>query len=731
MFSSTKILLATLGLLFHHSVYSQNDFSSDIFEITDVNYIEDQGRVFHTIHFKAFSSTGEPLIPLEDNGKGQRGLTNDRLKVRIDGQEVAFDFDARGFIGGNSSDRPTHRKESSGSSDVNASVYVNFLLDMSGSMMGSKLDRAKDGIINTLRDPNLRGATFYLTLFDNRPNSPIEISANQDGINYIKSLTIEDPGNSHTDLYRSLLRSAEIMGQLIKSQTFQYGNNSTPISEAEQKSKGIIVLLTDGVNDIKQIWDYDPSEIVTEDDVLSFLKTCDPNLMVYTVGIGRAPDEEFLSSVVASTQNPNDRYATNIESSELSSVLGTIAISSSNVSNYYVRIKPLKKRYHSESYKVRLEYPGRGGAAEFVTVFPSTPLLYDPWHAMVRPILIFVFLSAAIILILAIVFPIFKRWSFDSKHFMRLKDYDSTGRRYLDAVFNVLLEPDEKVIKKCGGFYTVASWKDSGNKCIKCDGTCDYYSSNYKPKEFFSQRGVLALYNWIWFGTLGGGAGNIYLPIRFSCRRNIDASFRRDLIRVCIQVFSTFRPGNSDRSQFWSRARIGSWIHRGEDTIEEAIGLKNLIQRTFGRSHWGRIVRCHGLWSAPCVTKIRRRLEVFRYCYFIGSIGIGYRLDHKHFLCCSCPERLKRWFGRRTHCLKHLFHFEHRCVGALYGFRGKRRMGDENVVNNGVRRYSWSRHLPGFIEIGELPHYFFKSLRIHGYSKTDRKVVNITKLRWR
>ncbi len=116
---------------------------------------------------------------------------------------------------------------------------------------------------------------------------------------------------------------------------------------------------------------------------------------------------------------------------------------------------------------------------------------------------------SAILLILALLVPYFRKQNFRSKYVKPYAAIKERGRVQRD-ITGEPFEDDQLVVTFCKQVVSYESWKYFGSRCVKYPD-CMYeadpctHAENFNSSDrFFDQQGLYRTLNWIWFGALGG-----------------------------------------------------------------------------------------------------------------------------------------------------------------------------------------------------------------------------------
>lgn len=116
---------------------------------------------------------------------------------------------------------------------------------------------------------------------------------------------------------------------------------------------------------------------------------------------------------------------------------------------------------------------------------------------------------SAILLILALMVPFFRKQNFRSKYVKPYVAIKEKGRVQKD-ITGEPFEDNQLVVTFCKQVVSYESWKYFGNRCVKYPD-CMYeadpctHAERYNSSDrFFDQQGLYRTLNWVWFGALGG-----------------------------------------------------------------------------------------------------------------------------------------------------------------------------------------------------------------------------------
>jgi uncharacterized protein YegL len=388
-----------------------------------------------------------------------------------------------------------------------ASLHVLFLLDISGSMRGDKLEKSKLAIRNILELDMLSGehSSVEFAWF----HDDISESRQLNKAKYATVVDIVDVGprgqGKNTDLYRAIKVKTEELTQ----------------SNADQK---VLILLTDGNNDIRDNQNYKgPNGLqpIDQDEILKHVSALDSSFQIFSIGLGIDADEAFLRDLTNQTVNPNDRYSYGVAPDDLVREFVQIA-STIGRPNFKIALYPNQEDavFGPEERTFSLEYKNPSNEQWFnakkIAVLGSATRSVDlrPGGRTLTNSYIVAFftglgLLGALLALLSFLAPIYSEKAFKARHVKKYRDVKRSGVSSKIEAFTQepFLDDDDVVVNTKGDkMLKLSTWEylRSEKRESVIGDYAELFTFEAKNDEFFSQRGIFKKLNWLWFGALGG-----------------------------------------------------------------------------------------------------------------------------------------------------------------------------------------------------------------------------------
>ena len=484
--------LATLKyyiLLFLLPTFIQGQ-QSGMLEIEKVRLNESKRQL--ELYIKAFQEDNTDLFPLSEV-PGRYDQSGINVFIQSNNNSIS---DSLQII-----DLETINLEGSTTKEIRANPRILFLLDLSGSMRGTKIESAKQAIYDVLQTNALRGSKIEFAWFHNI----ISTSRTLNRYNYKAVVDIVNVGppkqGKDTDLHRA-----------IQDKVSEYSLFS---------GHKAIILLTDGKNDIKRNPLYtssNPLSPITEEQILEFVRLqtlSDSLLQIFPVGIGDDPDEVFLKKLKDATKNPDDNYWYKIRPEEISNTFQRI-VRDISAPNFVIAVKPSLKdaRFGSGDRTFLLNYVHPETNELYVSKKTAplgsnlvAPDISRPPNYVMAAIIGIIFLGV-ILAIIAFSVPIISDRKFNRNHIKWYWEVKEPNRTKIDPLTQKPFQDNDKVVvnNTKDKMMAVTSWKYYRER--QKEGEVGTYSELFPPqitaRDFFSQRGIFRQLNWLWFGALGG-----------------------------------------------------------------------------------------------------------------------------------------------------------------------------------------------------------------------------------
>jgi len=374
---------------------------------------------------------------------------------------------------------------------------VNFLIDLSGSMR-NRLQQAKDAVLHTLHAYDLPDSTTYISTFHDTI-FPRRIINRSNAEEVLKGVWIAPKGQGRdTDLYRATLENIKWL-------------------EEDSTEKKILIILTDGRNDIERNPYYKPPtnlKPITEDEIFAEIAKLDSSFLLYPIGLSKEADAVFLQKIANSTLSPNDKYKFAEKVEQVETIFKGVV--SGLMSNYTILVKPQNPIFRGEERILRVSLPNRpdlvaskrysiGSPTNIVDLRPKDP---TDWPSIA---MLGLLLTGGLLAVLSITIPYVRVREFRRKYVRPYAEVKIPRVTKRDPVTNLAFEDDEMVVVKCKTMCSLESWQYNDNQCPNypaCKNVshqpCREGQGQTGNARFFSQKGVYKKLNWLWFGAIGG-----------------------------------------------------------------------------------------------------------------------------------------------------------------------------------------------------------------------------------
>lgn len=416
-------------------------------------------------------------------------------------------------------------------------MSVLFLLDLSGSMRGIKLAKAKQAIKDVLDRDILRGSKIEFAWFHDLIGESQQVSK----YNFSARVGVVDVGpkgkGKDTDLYRA-----------IKEKTNELSSF---------QGQKVIVLLTDGKNDVERNPLYKGTNAlprINQSEILRHVSQFDSTLQIYAVGVGSDANENFLKDLTNSTKNPRDSYSFGVAPGDLSRTFITIA-SEISQPNFLVTLFPNQDdtRFGSERRTIILNYKEQGSAnleaASITSVFAPATRYID-----LRPVkknyllstMIGIILLGLLLAVLSLSVPIYNDRQFRKEYIKKYREVRIPNRQKSDPLTLEPFKDDDLIVvnKKRDLMMKLTSWKyyREHNREDEVGKYAELFKLQTKSGQFFSQRGIFKKLNWLWFGALGGflawGIGGLFEQLEWGWYRNLLTGLDNGGVQISSSVFA-------------------------------------------------------------------------------------------------------------------------------------------------------------------------------------------------
>lgn len=383
----------------------------------------------------------------------------------------------------------------------NENVTILFLLDYSGSMkIDDRLIKSKETIKSVIDQIHLpTGSKFELAAFHDSVFTSVEV----DQYNIDKELAkypVPEGGGLDTDLYRAIIEKIRLL--------------------SDYKGKKILVLLSDGENDNlnNRYYENNNEKRPTQEQVFQTIKTADivNDLMVLTYGIGDGIDRNFLKELPQLTKSQEDLHYFIEDPRSISKLLVNQLQDYTN--DFLFKVKPqcneyrgelrtLLTKWDSEDYGLQYDSRNYKLGASIEPIYVGVKELSTNWFLLLITGIAIVF---GLLFLLLYMLPLLKRREFLRKYVNKYKPEANKIKR--DPITQDVIQEGDKVVQKCKQMVTLDTWDALGYcpnfpSCMEFQDPCDGKGGEETATSFFSQKGSMKVYNWLWYGSLGGLVG--------------------------------------------------------------------------------------------------------------------------------------------------------------------------------------------------------------------------------
>lgn len=424
---------------------------------------------------------------------------------------------------------PTEEKEKS------EELTLLFLIDVSGSMKkDNRFGNAIEAVRRTVRRSRLPANThFYIATFEDVVSENIPFT--RDNVNDILE-TIEVTNND-TELYRAIV---------------------TKIDELKSiEGKKVIIILSDGKDDPprKNRKEYEKgtkTQIFETDALMKASEVDSASFYLFPVGLGDGADINFLTALVDSTANTQDAYSFTETPSQLDSIFTNVVASFG--SSHNIKLKLGFPLYTGEDRTIQINWKGQELQAAETYRAGSThvPLILDlapnvPWWTL---FLIGTIILFAIFAVLSLLVPLYKKRDFMNTHVVPYRQLGPV--REIDPATGEPFEEGQMVVTKCSQKISLDVWEGLGGRCPNYPECMSYLGCagggrKETHENFFSQKGILKKFNWLWFGGVGGFIGWIFFAL-YSNLEGLADGYRKIFSYVADLPFLSpyFEEGNKE-----------------------------------------------------------------------------------------------------------------------------------------------------------------------------------------
>lgn len=419
-------------------------------------------------------------------------------------------------IGGN-------KKRSLSDGTLNANdITVSVLVDRSGSMTQSKIDKVKEVLHNLLKQ--MPEGSVYYSWFNNEISSSLPMTKDQIETD-VK--VAEDRANAHTDLYNAMhikllefdsLPIPNIANEEFYRRTNLY-NRKTP--------QNYLIVLTDGKDESEKIKKYKTGNFrkIDENVLLAAINKNSQKenpVEIWMVGIKDIENDKFFNEAfmkeVCITSGKPDNYKIGGQD-KLPDIF--VEVIDDILPDYKMKIefpKGTKFVGYPRSIRVELEMPDRKkarGSFTFVKGSKTKPEYVDPpgiHKILLNGLVIGLLFLFVVIVLIQIIVPLFRSVYFKMTYVKNYKP-DSDTERLSCFWCKEEIKPGSKAVFKCEHVSHWECWKSNGHKCPNHPDMCetgkqDYFDINdplaRNETDSVVKQNKKRFTRWIVAGILGG-----------------------------------------------------------------------------------------------------------------------------------------------------------------------------------------------------------------------------------
>ena len=381
-------------------------------------------------------------------------------------------------------------------------VTVSIVLDISGSMLGDKIENATNAIEQTILNSDLPKDCFFFSYFHNEPYPSVPVNrgniheALSDATSQLTSTTAR---YMDTDLWYTIVAKTKEL-------------TSEGSALGRRQGRKILIVLTDGKDDHLDIPGYENRGVnPTKDWVFSNIRN--EEVEIYTIGLGDDVDDEFLTRVSSINSGANGRYySSDGQGLQLRHIYEEISKKIKGKFNVSLKLVPgdvyagenreLTVKFLREQRKpliANYEFTA-GNWSNKIVILDKAPH-EEVTKSYLLPLLLGFGIVALFIFIAAFLFPLVRNRIFKSRY---VTAYKAIPDVFVTCNYCAMeIQEGDEIVQKCEHTIHYDCWKHNGNKCTEYPLRCkDGHYESVTFKDFFSQNGIGAYLSWASFGAI-------------------------------------------------------------------------------------------------------------------------------------------------------------------------------------------------------------------------------------
>jgi hypothetical protein len=404
-----------------------------------------------------------------------------------------------------------HLKDEKGKPDIPESATFSFLI-INSPEIRNDFPQIKQAI-NSFAKQVPEGSIFF-SVSDNRVSSSRSYSESA-----IDEIELSESA-SGMDLFNSILIKLHEFNrfQINENAVLEGCINEPKIAERAEHDtlNNYLIVLTNGINDVGRmpkyksgtLYNYISSEALFEEIGKNSGKT-----RLFIIDFNRSIEPEnrgFLENICRKNGNPGGYIVKNeplqdiFRQNIIDAIISAYEIAFKTVSGISLAGDDRRLNIYLLENKDTLAV-GSVNYREGNPVNPVQSGIREPRGiTMLTGILAGIILILFILILIQIIYPLFRNWIFQLKYYKRFKPRPNEKKRLCPVCFDEIM-PFDNVVMKCEHIVHKNCWIKGGYMCPEFGQNCNTGKQDYFDlKDPFSTRNKTYYLKWVLFGLIGG-----------------------------------------------------------------------------------------------------------------------------------------------------------------------------------------------------------------------------------
>ena len=374
-------------------------------------------------------------------------------------------------------------------------ITVSVLVDRSGSMTQTKIDKVNEVLFNLLK--SMPDGSVFISSFSNDVRTSLPYS--KEDLNSEIITIHNDPANSHTALFNAIYTKLLEFDStsVIPNLDYELDYSRTGKIYKRNTPQNYLIVITDGKNDTKNIQKYSDNDFLKIDKE-KLLKTVeanrnkDKNVEIWMIGIkdggdDRFYDEETMKSICKISGKEDNYRRGGVD--ELKKIGGKVI--DNLLPDYQFTIQyPAKSRFtgSERQLKIQINFPDgkkARGTFNYIKGSKASPFIVNPptiYEVLIKGFLLGIVFLIIIVILIQVIVPLTRSFLFKVKYVKKYKPDLDTEKQSCTWCKDEIIA-GEKAVFRCEHISHWKCWKENNHQCPNYPDICgigkqDYFDIN-------------------------------------------------------------------------------------------------------------------------------------------------------------------------------------------------------------------------------------------------------------